>query len=62
MKKLTKKPIENIMPQNNKKSNSFEDIQLPQENFDNNNTKFYNILLTVIREKFKFALLKTEEF
>ena len=49
------------MPQNNKKSNSFEDIQLPQENFDNNNTKFCNILLTVIREKFKFALLKTEE-
>ena len=48
------------MSQNNKKNNSFEDIQLPQENFDNNNTKFYNILLTVILEKFKFALLKTE--
>ena len=42
------------MSQNNKKNNSFEDIQLPQENFDKNNT--------VIREKFKLALLKTEEF
>ena len=49
------------MSQNNKKNNSFEDIQLPQDNFNSNNTKLYSILLIAIRKKMTFAQLKAND-
>ena len=50
------------MSQNNKESiNTFDNIQLPQENFTNNNIKLYNNILTGNREKMTFAQLKTND-
>ena len=44
--------------QNNNESNSIEDIQLTQENFNNNKAKFCNDLLTTICKKMIFAQVK----
>ena len=53
--------MQNIMSQNSKKRHSFEYIQLPLENFNSNNTKFCNNLLTEICEKMTFAQLKAND-